>query len=98
MTSVESLIEKKALLEKELAETLKQAQAKKRELEMQIERERRAQIQAGVQEVRKIVQTYNLTQQDLLAVLDAQAAHRAARSADGEGGLLSEIRRYYNSR
>jgi DNA-binding protein H-NS len=97
MTSVQSLIEKKALLEKELAETLKQAQAKKRELEAQIERERRAQIQAGVPEIRKIVQTYHLTPQDLVGVLDAQGPHRASKSMDGDGVMLSEIRRYYNS-
>lgn len=99
MNSVQSLMEKKAALEKELAETVKQAEAQKRNLEIQIERERHAEIIKGTQEVQKLMQIYNLSRQDLLTALDTEATRQKAnpKPKEDDGSLLSEMRKYYKA-
>lgn len=93
MNTVQSLQEQKATLEKEIAEALKQANERKKALELQIIRERDMEIKRGTQEVRKIMQTYNLSRQDLMSGLADPQPGKA--KDDGVGGMLSEIRRFY---
>ena len=93
MNTVQSLQEQKAALEREIAEAVKQANERKKALEIEISREREAEIKRGAQEVRKIMQSYNLSQQELVIAL---ADLKQGKDKDLGSGMLSELRRYYS--
>ena len=93
MNTVQSLQEQKAALEREIAEAVKQANERKKALEIEISREREAEIKRGAQEVRKIMQSYNLSQQELVIAL---ADQKQGKDKDLGSGMLSELRRYYS--
>ena len=97
MNSVQSLMEKKAALEKEMAQTIKQAESERRKLEQQIEHERQAQVEAGMREIKKIMETHNLNHPDVVRRLHSENLRQKGQIKDEDTGLLAEMRRYYNS-
>lgn len=97
MNTVQSLIQKKAALEKEMAEAIKQAELQKRNLEAQIERERQAQIQSALRAIAEILASHHLTQTEMIRALHSQTQKKDAQAKDEGTGMLSEIRRYYKT-
>ena len=93
MNAIQTLREQKITLEKEIAEAIKQANERKKALELQILKERDAEFRSGIQEVRKIMQNHHLSRQEIFNALSDQYAGKA--SDTGGGGMLAEIRRFY---
>jgi len=103
MDAIQTLMEQKLAIEKEMADTLRQAALQKRNLEIRIERERQAQVESGLREIREVMAAHNLTESDVLGALDRRNRDASVSSKKKEAepveaqGRLAEMRRYFNS-
>jgi hypothetical protein len=96
MSSLQVLIDQKAALESEIARTLKDAEDRKKALEVQIAKQRADEITQGRAEINRVMQKYNLSPEEALGI--AKAPQQKKVGAGKRSGYLSEIRQYYSGR
>jgi hypothetical protein len=96
MSSIQVLIDQKAALESEIARTLKDAEDRRKALEVQIAQQRAEEIKQGRAEINRVMQEYNLSPEEALGL--ANGPKQKKMGPGKRTGYLAEIRQYYSGR